>query len=131
MKKIVLTLIAILSVTMAFAGEREKNHGKVNNAQEVTVQTMDQNYDMTLNYRKLGSTLGLNGYQMKAVELIHDKFVNEMKDAERAEASDRKELVQEAAGKELKYMRYVLDGDQYDKFATLLNLTLSNRGLLK
>ena len=130
MKKIVLTLIAILSVTMAFAGEREKNHGKVNNAQEVTVQTMDQNYDMTLNYRKLGSTLGLNGYQMKAVELIHDKFVNEMKDAERAEASDRKELVQEAAGKELKYMRYVLDGDQYDKFATLLNLTLSNRRLL-
>jgi hypothetical protein len=131
MKKIVLTLIAILSMTMAFAGEREKNHGKVNEAHEVTVLSMDQNYDMTLNYRKLGSTLGLNGYQMEAVELIHGKFVNEMKQAERAEASERRGLVQEAAGKELKYMRYVLDDAQYDKFATLLNLTLSNRGLLK
>ncbi len=118
-------------MTMAFAGEREKNHGKVNSTQEVTALDMDQNYDMTLNYRRLGSALGLNNYQMEALESIHDKFVDEMKNAEHAKASDRKELVQEAASKELKYMRYVLDTDQYGKFTTLLNLTLSNRGLLK
>lgn len=131
MKKIVLTLVAMLSMTATFAanGDGNKENGK--KTPEVTVANMVQNYDMTLNYSTLGSMLQLNDYQMDAVELIHNKFVNEVKSVENADASERQDLVKEAAGKELKYMSYVLNSKQYQKFSTLLNLTLNNRGLLK
>ncbi len=131
MKKIVLTLVAMLSMTATFAanGDGNKENGK--KTPEVTVANMVQNYDMTLNYSTLGSILQLNDYQMNAVELIHNKFVNEVKSVENADASERQDLVKEAAGKELKYMSYVLNSKQYQKFSTLLNLTLNNRGLLK
>ena len=131
MKKIVLTLVAMLSMTAAFAanGDGNKENGK--KTPEVTDANMVQNYDMTLNYSTLGSILQLNDYQMNAVELIHNKFVNEVKSVENADASERQDLVKEAAGKELKYMSYVLNSKQYQKFSTLLNLTLNNRGLLK
>ncbi len=124
MKKIVLSMAAMMTMTVAFASKSEK-------APEVTATNMVQNYDMRVNYRNLASTLDLNDYQREAVELIHNKFVNEMKSAETADASVRQDLVQKAADKELQYMSYVLNGKQYDKFAKLLNLTLSNRGLLK
>ena len=121
----------MLSMTATFAanGDGNKENGK--KTPEVTVANMVQNYDMTLNYSTLGSILQLNDYQMNAVELIHNKFVNEVKSVENADASERQDLVKEAAGKELKYMSYVLNSKQYQKFSTLLNLTLNNRGLLK
>lgn len=131
MKRIVLTFVALFSMTMAFADHAEKNHVKENKTTEVSVMTLSQNYDMTLNYRKLGSALGLNGHQMEAVETVHNRFIDEMNNAGRAEESNRKALVKEAANKELKYMSYILDESQYKKFTTLLNLTLNNRGLLK
>ncbi|MBM6992384.1 MAG: hypothetical protein I3J02_03850 [Prevotella sp.] len=124
MKKIVLSMVAMMSMTMAFASESEKTP-------EVTATNMVQNYDMRVNYRTLASTLDLNDYQMEAVELIHNKFVNEMKNAETADAAVRQDMVKKAADKELQFMSYVLDGKQYDKYAKLLNLTLNNRGLLK
>ena len=124
MKKIVLSLVAMMSMTVAFANESEKTP-------EVTATNMVQNYDMRVNYRNLASTLALTEYQIEAVQLIHDKFVNEMKSAANAGESERGSLVKKAADKELQYMGYVLSGKQYDKFSKLLNLTLSNRGLLK
>ena len=53
-----------------------------------------------------------------------------MDKAAQADAAQRKELVKAAAARELQYMGYVLNDKQYSKFNTLLNLTLSNRGLL-
>ena len=115
---------------MAFAGNSEKSMDKLQNTSRVTALTMNQNYNMALNYRTLASTLELDGYQVEAVKLIHDKFIGEMMDAENAKASDRKALVKQAADKELKYMGFVLNDSQFDKFQMLLNVTLSNRGLL-
>ena len=116
MKKIVLTLAAMMTMSMAFAN---------------TENIPAANYDMTVNYSKLATTLELSADQIDAVEAIHDQFINDMRKAANAEASERAELVKKAATKELKYMHYVLNEKQYRKYNTLLNLTLENRGLLK
>ena len=122
-------MVAMLSMTMAFAGNNEKDANKsVNAAQAVAVAA--PNYDMTVNYRVLGTTLGLDDYQMEAVQIVHNNFVRDMDKAAQADAAQRKELVKAAAARELQYMGYVLNDKQYSKFNTLLNLTLSNRGLL-
>ncbi|MGI6242956.1 MAG: hypothetical protein ACOYJK_05420 [Prevotella sp.] len=130
MKKIVLTLAAMLSMTMAFAENSDKNNVETKKAPEVTATNMRNNYDMSLNYNSLASTLGLNSYQAEAVQLIHNKFVGEMNEVAQADATDRSAMVKQAADKELKYMSYILTRDQYRKFTMLLNVTLHNRGLL-
>lgn len=131
MKKIVLTLAAMFSMTMAFAENSDKHGNETQKAPEVTVANMDQKYDMSLNYSSLASALQLDNYQMEAVQIVHNKFVGEMNDAAQADASERSTMVKQAADKELKYMSYILTRDQYRKFNTLLNVTLNNRGLLK
>ena len=113
MKKIVLTLVAMLSMTMAFA--EGENTNVVNDIQA---------YDMTVNYRKLGQALGLTLDQMESVEDVHKTFCAEMLNAAVAPKDDRK-----AMEKDLKYMHYILDRDQYRKYLLLLNATINNRGL--
>ena len=44
---------------------------------------------------------------------------------------DRKAMVEKAVTKDVKYMRYILNDDQYHKYLLLLNITLNNRGLNK
>ena len=118
MKKIVLTLVAMLTMTMANA-ENENNN---------TVQAANA-YDMTVNMRKLAVTLGLTYDQIEAVQDIHHQFCNEMLLAAQAEGDERKTLVEQAVKKDVRYMSYVLDKKQYKTYLMLLNTTLYNRGL--
>ena len=60
MKKIVLMLVAMMTMSMANA-ENENNN---------TVQAANA-YDMTVNMRKLAVTLGLTFDQIEAVQDIH------------------------------------------------------------
>lgn len=120
MKRLYLVVLAMLSMTMTFA-ENEKA-SNVNNTNA---------YDMTVNMRKLGETLGLTFDQMESVTDIHHTFCGEMMVAAQANKEDRKELVNKAVIKDLKYMRYVLNPDQYKKYVMLLNATINNRGLNK
>lgn len=116
MKKIVLTVVAMLSMTMAFANE------------ETTVSA--KNYDMSVNVRKLSETLGLTLDQMESLTDIHTNFCGEMMAASVA-GNDSKEKVEKAVVKDLKNMRYILTAEQFDKYEMLLNVTLANRGLDK
>ena len=118
MKKIVLMVVAMLSMTMSYA-ENENNN---------TVQNIDA-YDMSVNMRKLAVTLDLNADQMEAVKDIHRNFCNEMMLAAYANSDERATLVDNAVKKDLRYMHYVLDHKQYKTYLTLLNVTLQNRGL--
>lgn len=124
MKKIVLTMMALMTMTLTFASSKSK-------APEVTAVNMNQNYDMRVDYDRLANTLQLNYDQIEAVETIHNQFIRDMHKAAQADEADRKDMVKKAADKEMKYMRYVLNNKQYNTFGTLLNLTLNNRGLLK
>ena len=118
MKKIVLMLVAMLTMTMANAENEDKNTTQVANA-----------YDMTVNMRKLAVALGLTLDQMEAVQDIHHQFCNEMMLASQAEGDERATLVEQAVKKDVRYMHYVLDEKQYKKYLMLLNVTLINRGL--
>jgi len=109
--------IAMLSMTMTFA-ENEK-------AENVTNV---EAYDMSVNMRKLSVALGLNTDQMEAVESIHNTFNAEMQLAAQADESDRKELVNKAIDRDIKWMHYVLNQKQYRTYLMLLNATLNNRG---
>ncbi len=120
MKKIVLMVVAMLSMTMSYAENENANNAQVTEA-----------YDMTVNMRKLAVTLDMTLEQMEAVEDIHHNFCNEMMLAAHAEPSERKALVEKAVKKDMRYMRYVLGKEQYRKYLILLNATLHNRGLMQ
>ena len=118
MKKIVLMVVAIFTMTTSFA--ENENNNAVNNVQA---------YDMTVNMRKLAVTLGLTSDQMEAVQDIHTAFCNDMMLAAHAPSDERKELVDQAVKKDARYMHYILNDKQYKKYLMLLNVTLVNRGL--
>ena len=108
MKKIVLTLVAVLTMTSAFAA-------KTSNSTNEELQA----YNMTVNYSKLGDALDLTADQIDAMKDIHKIF------------SEKSDLVYKAVGKDLKYMSYILTNKQLEKYKLLLKTTLVNRGLVK
>jgi hypothetical protein len=119
MKKIILTIVALLSMNMANAGT-----GLAAPTTETKV------YDMRVNYKKLSMYLGLDFDQMDAVEIIHKRFCDDMMVAANAEKDKQQELLKKAVIRDLCYMRAVLDQRQYRKYQQLLNVTLNNRGLI-
>ena len=118
MKRLFLTTLAMLSMTMTFAESEEAK----------SVKNVEA-YDMSVNMRRLGVTLGLTIDQMEVVENIHNTFNAEMQQAAHAKEDDRQELVNKAVERDIKWMHYVLDQKQYNNYLTLLNTTLNNRGL--
>lgn len=118
MKKIVLTMMALLTMTMTYA----------ENENTTSMQGVEA-YNMSVNMKKLAVALGLNFDQMEAVADIHHNFCNEMMLAAHAEGEEKEALLDNALRKDIRYMRYVLDEKQYKKYLMLLNATLRNRGL--
>ena len=118
MKRLFLTTLAMLSMTMTFAETEETK----------SVKNVEA-YDMSVNMRRLGVTLGLTIDQMEVVENIHNTFNAEMQKAARAKEDDRQEMVNKAVKRDIRRMYYVLDKKQYRNYLTLLNITLANRGL--
>ena len=116
----ILTMVAMLSMTMAFA--ENENAASVNNVEA---------YDMSVNIRKLSEALALNADQIEAVKEIHHTFAAEMMFAAQYNNEVRKARVNDAIEKDVKWMRYVLNEKQMRKYLMLLNTTLNNRGLKK
>lgn len=120
MKKIVLTVMAMLSVTMAFAENETVEATNTTNA-----------YNMNVNMDKLSDYLGLSLDQEEFVSDIHKAFCADMLNAAVADKADRKDMMDKAITKELKHLRYVLTNSQYRKYLVVLNTTINNRGLNK
>ena len=106
MKKIVLTLVALMSMTMTFA----ENEG----------MNTTEAYNMTVN---------LSQDQIESVAEVHKTFSSEMVFAAQYGKEERTKMVEKAVNKDLAYMNYILNKDQYRKYVMLLNTTLTNRGL--
>ena len=121
MKKIVFTVVALMSMTMTFAESASKNIATVNNNKSV--------YNMTVNMKKLAKALELTDEQAEGVAEIHKTFSAEMMSAAEYGKEERTKLVEKAINKDLAYMNAVLHKDQYHKYLTLLNVTLVNRGM--
>lgn len=118
MKKMILTLVAMLSMTTAFAeGEKAANANNV------------EAYELNINMNKLFAALDLANDQKEAVADIHHTFASELKFAAQYANNDRKALVARAIDNDVKWMRYVLNDKQFRTYLTLLNTTLNNRGI--
>ena len=120
MKKIVLTIVAMLSMTVAFA-------------EDASTKEVDKvkAYDMTVDYRRLAVCLGLELDQMSAVKDVHDSLCSNLKEVALMPEEEQQEMLKKVLEVEMRYMSYVLNRDQFRKYQTLLNLTLHNRGLIK
>lgn len=116
----ILTLVAMLSMTTAFA-EGESAMGMNNTAA----------YELNVNIDKLSETLNLADDQKEAVADIHHTFAAELMFAAQYSNDDRKALVARAIDNDVKWMRYVLDDKQMRTYLTVLNTTMNNRGLNK
>ncbi len=120
MKKIVLTVVAVMSMTMAFAAGENDNNTATTNA-----------YKFNLSTYALSRALNLNQDQVDVVEDINRTFSAEMMNAAVSDSSEREAKVNAAIKKDLSYMHYVLNNSQYREYVKLLNVTLNNRGLNK
>lgn len=118
MKRLIMTVVAVLTMTATFAKDEKANN--VNNANA---------YDMTVNMDKLSDALKLTIDQRESVSDVHHTFCGEMLIASQANEEDRKVLMNKAINKDLKYMHYLLNDKQYRTYVMILNTTLNNRGL--
>jgi hypothetical protein len=118
MKRLFLTVVAMLSMTLTFAGNENMN--SVNNAEA---------YNLNVNMTQLGKALKLADDQKEAVAEIHKTFCAEMMFATQYGKEERDARIDAAIKKDLGFMNYVLSRDQYKKYVMLLNITMANRGL--
>ncbi len=118
MKKLILTVVALMSMTMTFA----ENESAAN-------LNTTESYNMTVNMNKLSKALNLSADQVEAVSEIHKSFSAEMMFAAQYDKEEREVRVNNAIKRDLGYMNYILNGDQYRKYLMLLNVTLHNRGI--
>lgn len=120
MKKIVLTVVAAMSLTVAFAaGEKDNNNANASA------------YKFNVSTYALSRALNLNQDQVDIVEDINRTFSVEMMNAALLDSSERDAKVDNAIKKDLAYMRSVLSNKQYREYVKLLNVTLNNRGINK
>jgi len=118
MKRLFLVVVAMLSMTMTFA--ENENAANLNSAEA---------YNMTVNMNKLSQALSLSKDQIESVAEIHKTFSAEMQFAAQSTGEERQKMVDSAINKDLAWMNYILNRDQYRRYVMLLNMTLHNRGL--
>ena len=116
----IMTLVAMLSMTTAFA--EDENTNAVNNVEA---------YKMDVNMDKLADALHLDWNQREAVENIHHVFNTEMTYAAKYGKNDREAMVKRAIDTDVKRMRSVLNAEQMHTYLMLLNTTINNRGINK
>ena len=118
MKKIVLAIVAMLSMTMAKAENENLNTTNATSA-----------YAFDVNMKSLSRALLLSSDQFDAVSGIQNTFNIEMMNAATADRSDRTELTKTAVQHCLRHLSQVLDRDQMRKYISILNVTFNNRGI--
>ena len=112
MKKVVLTLVAMMAVTFSFAKS-----------------SADKQYDMSCDIYRLSVTLDLDDEQMDAVETIQDNFSNEMQALASQKGLWQRVNIRKAVRKDAEQMRQVLNDEQFHTYMRILMATLHNRNL--
>ena len=118
MKKILLAIVAMLSMTMAKAENENLNTTNATSA-----------YAFDVNMKSLSRALLLSSDQFDAVSGIQNTFNIEMMNAATADRSDRTELTKTAVQHCLRHLSQVLDREQMRKYISILNVTFNNRGI--
>lgn len=119
MKKIVLTMVALMTMMTGFA--ETANHRVVKSA---------ESYEMSFDMRRLATKLDLTSNQMEAIQVIQDKFSEEMSAAGTTNWGPmRARAVHQAVRKNAHQMHRVLNDKQFKTYMMLLGTTLHNQGL--
>jgi len=121
MKKIVLTVVTVMTFTFGFA-ETTPGHRMLMDREPV-------NYDMSFNMRRLAAKLDLTAEQMETMEAIQICFNNDMQEAATSKGLQRRHLIHQAVRKDAQRMRRVLNDEQFSTYMVLLGTTLRNKGL--
>ena len=119
MKKIVLSVITVMTFAMGYAETTESNR----------INRQPVNYDMSFDMHRLAAKLDLDANQMEAVQVIQDCFNDEVQDAATSRGLQRRHLIHQAVRKDAHQMRQVLNDEQFDTYMKLLGVTLRNKGL--
>lgn len=118
MKKIVLTLAALLSVASTFAA----------NEKETAVEA--HKYVMEFSPASMSRALDLSVTQYDDVAAGEETFADETRAASRKKTQEERTAeFNKAVLRNVKYMRGVLNESQYRTYLMLLNTTIANRGL--
>jgi hypothetical protein len=118
MKKVFLMMVMLFAMSVySFAED--------NNATEIE---RIERYDIKVNTKRLGEYLQLSTDQYDAVETVVDEFSNDMMFAAvECGNTTRGKVAKNAVDKNVKYMSYILNKDQYHKYLMILNATIRNR----
>lgn len=112
MKKIVLTLVAMMAVTAGFASSNA-----------------DKRFDMSCDIYQLSVVLDLDERQMDAVEEIQDKFSSEMQSLSTLKGPQLRFRIHQAIRDDARQMRQVLNDKQFFHYMRIVMATLRNRHL--
>ena len=113
MKKIIVTLVAMMAVTFSFA---ETNSNKV-----------DRRYDMSCNMDRLSEVLALDENQEDAVESIHNNFNTELQSLASVRGPLQRHMLHQAVRKDAHQMKQVLNDKQFALYMRIVFNTLRNR----
>ena len=115
MKKIIVTLVAMMAVTFSFAGTSSNK--------------VDRRYDMSCNMDRLSEVLALDENQADAVETIHNRFNTELQSLATVRGPLQRRLLHQAVRKDAHHMKRVLNDKQFDLYMRIMLSTLRNRQL--
>lgn len=120
MKKYFLMLVMLFTMSVySFAED--------NNATEIE---RIEKHNIKVNTKKLANYLGLSQDQEEVVGVIEDEFSNDlMFAAVECSKESHNKVMNNLIEKNIKNMSYILNKEQYRKYLTVLNATISNRGL--
>ncbi len=115
MKKIVLTMVALMAFMFSFA--------------ETNNNSADERFNISYDMRRLSVLLDLNEWQAEAVEVIQNSFNNEIQSLSTTKGRRLRQLVHRAVRNDATQMRRVLNDKQFDTYMLLLTTTLRNKHL--
>ena len=115
MKKIIVTLVAMMAVTFSFAETNSNN--------------VDRRFDMSCNMDRLSEVLDLDEDQSEAVKTIHNNFNTELQSLASVRGPIQRHLVHQAVRKDAQKMKSVLNEKQFGLYMRIMLNTLRNRHL--
>lgn len=115
MKKYLIMLVMLFTISVSMYAED-------NSATEI------EKYEVKVNAKKLGDCLQLSSDQYDAVEAVVNELSSDlMFAAVECNSINRSIVTKNAIEKNIRYMSYILNQEQYHKYLTLLNATIRNR----
>ena len=100
------------------------------NAENEAVNSVEA-YNINANINSLVRFLNLSNDQIESVESVQKVFEENLRCASFMNGESRKNMVTNSIEYDLKNMSYVLNKEQYRKYLTVLNATISNRNIGK